>query len=130
MLYQIVRLDPKSFRIRRRVNGEWVWKLEGVRVVPYHLDEVVKSTNEIYITEGEKDADTLRKLKLVATCNPFGAGKWRPEFAAYFKDREIIICPDADEAGQKHCLQVGKNLLSVAKEGERCHLAAGTKGRD
>ena len=115
LLYQIVRLVPKSFRIRRRVNGEWVWKQGDVCIVPYHLDEVVKATNEIYITEGEKDADTLRKLKLVATCNPFGAEKWRPEFAAYFKDRDIIICPDADEAGQKHCLQVGENLLPVAK---------------
>ena len=116
MLYQVVRLAPKSFRARHKgPGGRWVWNTDGVRIVPYHLDEVVKATNEIYITEGEKDANTLSKIKLVATCNPFGAEKWRSEFAAYFKGREVVICPDADEKGHKHCLQVGQNLLPVAK---------------
>ena len=30
----------------------------------------------IFVVEGEKDADNLTALGLLATCNPGGAGKW------------------------------------------------------
>jgi 5S rRNA maturation endonuclease (ribonuclease M5) len=114
---QILRFNyPKDFLVRHKLaNGEWD-PHKPDRVIPYHLDEIVKAENEIYIVEGEKDADTLRNLHLVATCNPFGGGKWRQDFDQYFHGRTIYICPDTDKGGQEHCKDVGKKLLHVAKE--------------
>src|SRR5215475_2908138 len=39
----------------------------------------------VFVVEGEKDADRLASLGLVATCNAGGAGKWCRDFARYFE---------------------------------------------
>jgi RecA-family ATPase len=117
LVKQILRYNyPKRFKVRHKLpTGEWDFH-RPEKLVPYHLDEVVRAQNEIYIVEGEKDADTLRKLHLVATTNPFGGGKWPQYFDQYFHGRTIYICPDTDKGGQDHCQDVGKKLLHVAKE--------------
>lgn len=88
LLYEILKYrlpsGDKTFR-QRRPDGEggWLYNLKGTGRVLYGLPEVVRavqSGNLIFIVEGEKDADALRALGLVATTNPGGAGKWRPEF--------------------------------------------------
>src|SRR5207244_2113909 len=50
-------------------------------------------------------------LGLTATCSPFGANKWRPEYAAFFRPQQrIVIQPDNDEPGQRHGQQVAGSL--------------------
>src|SRR5262249_7462098 len=82
LLYQVVRHEPKDFRQRRR-DGKagWAWNLNGVSRVLYRLPEVLNAdpAATIWIVEGEKDVETLRAEGLVATTNPQGAGKWRPD---------------------------------------------------
>src|SRR5262249_3183782 len=79
LLYQVIRCEPNDFRCRRPAGpGGWIWNLDGVRLVPYRLSELAEA-KRVFITEGEKDADTLAALGLAATCNHGGAGKWRPE---------------------------------------------------
>jgi len=39
-VYQALRLIPKSFRQRHRVNGNWVWTMTGVERVLYRLPYV------------------------------------------------------------------------------------------
>jgi hypothetical protein len=117
LVKQILRYNyPKRFKVRHKLpTGEWDFH-RPEKLVPYHLDEIVKAEGEIWIAEGEKDADTLRSLHLVATCNPFGGGKWPQYFDQYFHGRTIYICPDTDKGGQDHCQDVGKKLLHVARE--------------
>src|SRR6266581_3034452 len=75
LLYQVVRFDPKSFGQRRPDGkGGWVWNIEGVRRVLYRLPEVL-TAHEIFVVEGEKDADNLSGLGVSETCNHRGAGK-------------------------------------------------------
>ena len=57
--------------------------LDGVRPVLYSLPELLK-TDVVYIVEGEKDVNNLRRTGLTATCNPGGAGKWREESTQLF----------------------------------------------
>jgi DNA primase len=53
LLFQVVRLEPKSFRQRRPDgNGDWVWNLQGVKLVPYHLPALA-TANRVWIVEGE-----------------------------------------------------------------------------
>ncbi len=113
-LFQTIRFIPKDFR-QRRPNGKggWEWNLKGVRLVPYRLPDLLKSSM-VCIVEGEKDADTLWKHGFPATCNPMGAGKWHAEWSKLFEGKEVVILPDLDEPGRKHAIDVGKKLYGHA----------------
>lgn len=121
LVYQAVRLEPKSFR-QRRINPEhdslepesisnphWLWNMEGVERVIYNLPKVMKSQS-VWVVEGEKDADTLGKLGIVATCNVGGAGKWLEAYGDYLKGKEVVLCGDADEPGRKHMEDVLRSI--------------------
>ena len=117
LLFQVIRYPHKKFKQRRPDgSGGWVWNLEGVRRVPYRLPELLASPHDDWslITEGEKDADRLARLSLVATTNPGGAGKWREEFSPYFKGHKVVVLPDNDDPGRHHAEQVAQNLLPYA----------------
>jgi putative DNA primase/helicase len=100
-LYQVVKFEPKTFRPRRKVNGEWVWNLNGTRRVLYRLPEVIRavaSGKTVFVTEGEKDADRLRKMKLVATTNQGGCGgKWLPEYTETLRGANVVLTADNDD---------------------------------
>jgi hypothetical protein len=86
--------------------------MNGVRRVPHRLPELLSSDRSaiVFICEGEKDADRLANLGLVATTNAEGAGKWRPEFDRYLVGRRVVILQDNDEAGQNHAQDVKAKL--------------------
>lgn len=115
LLFQTVRFEPKAFSQRRPDgNGGWTWNLHGVRLVPYRLADFLNKES-VAIVEGEKDADALWKWGFAATTNPLGAGKWRPEFNEYFRDKRVVLLPDDDEPGERHILDVARNLHGVAQ---------------
>ncbi len=116
LVYQAVRLDPKSFRQRRPDGNGWLWNMDGVDRVLYRLPEIIQSdTNTvIFAPEGEKDADVLRELGCTATCNVGGAGKWRDEFGEHLRGRHVVILPDNDDPGRKHGEDVANSLAGVA----------------
>jgi len=120
LLFQVLRYEPKTFRQRRPDGkGGWLWNLNGVGRVPYGLRELLDAIGvgeTIYIAEGEKDVDNLRRLGLAATCNSGGAGKWTPEHNEWLNGAaDIVILQDADEPGRKHAAAVAEQL----KDGSR-----------
>ena len=66
--------------------------------------------------EGEKDVDNLARLGFAATCCPMGAGKWKPEYNDYFRDKDAVIIPDNDEPGKKHSRDVANNLNGIDRK--------------
>ena len=118
VLYQSVRFEPKAFKQRRPDgHGDWIWKLDGVRRVPYRLPELIEAIGNghpVVIVEGEKDVETLRAIGITATCNAGGAGKWRDEYAAHFADGDVIVIPDNDDIGRKHADCVAASLHKTA----------------
>ncbi|GGS87555.1 hypothetical protein GCM10010156_52560 [Planobispora rosea] len=112
------RPDPSKRSGRR-------WSLQGddgnlaVKLVPYRLPEVLAAVREervVMICEGEKDVEALRARPLItATCNPMGAGKWRPEFRQYFHGADVSIVADRDEPGRRHAETVVASLMPVAR---------------
>lgn len=108
----------KTFRMRRPDNrGGWIWNTKNVRLVPYRLPELIDAVaggERVFIAEGEKDCDALAALGLTATTNPSGVGKWRAEFTPFFAGADVVILPDADEAGQKHAEEVAAGLRGTA----------------
>jgi AAA domain len=110
LLFQVVRLEPKSFRQRRPDGkGGWIWNLNGTRRVLYRLPEVLNAKSVI-VCEGEKDCDTARGFELVATSNPGGAGKWREEYGESLRGKRVAVIADADEPGRAHAQQVAVSL--------------------
>lgn len=124
LLFQAVRFEPKGFSQRRPDGkGGWTWNLQGVRLVPYRLPEIVAAgVDHVFIVEGEKDVDNLRALGLVATCNPMGAGKWVDSFNKYLKGKRVTILPDNDQAGRDHALAVARSLYGIAARVEIVEL--------
>jgi hypothetical protein len=114
LLYQVLRYEPKDFKVRRPDGeGGWIYNLRDTRKVPFRLDKVQK-TDWVLITEGEKDALTARDMGLVSTTNPGGAGKWRPEYNECFRGKKVRIIADSDEVGQKHARSVATQLYEIA----------------
>lgn len=84
-LFKMLRFKPKSFKADR--------KMTGIRQVPYHLPEVL-AADEVWLVEGEKDADNVRAQGLTATTSPFGVSHWRSSFSEFFKEKSVNICLD------------------------------------
>jgi hypothetical protein len=119
LLYQVVRKPGKVFQ-QRRPDGKagWIYKLDGVRRVPYRLPQLLAAdpAEWVHITEGEKDADNLARLGLVATTNSEGAGTWRDELSPHLQGRRVAILPDNDAPGQAHAQDVAAKVAPYAAE--------------
>jgi replicative DNA helicase len=114
--YDVVRFEPKGFAQRRGDGkGGYIWNLKGVEKLLFRLPELVNSTKDyVFVVEGERDVLNLTKLGFVATTNSGGCSKWDKSFNKYFKERDVIIIPDNDEAGIEHADTVAKNLYPIA----------------
>jgi hypothetical protein len=118
LLYQVVRFEPKDFRQRRPDgNGSWVWKMTGVTRVLYRLHELnsVPPGGRVYFVEGEKAADALSELGVIATCSPGGANKWRDEYVNHLVERDVVVLPDNDEPGRQHAAMAARSLRGYAQ---------------
>ncbi len=120
LLFEVVRFQPKDFRQRQPDGkGGWLWTMAGVDRVLYRLPEVaaaVHAGRTVYIVEGEKAADCLTRLGMVATCSPGGANKWRPAYSKHLAGADVVILPDNDEHGRQHAASVAKALRGIAKQ--------------
>lgn len=114
VLFQVCRFVPKDFRQRRPDgDGGWTWNTSGVRRILYRLPQI-KNAPEVWITEGEKDADNLAAVGFCATCNSGGAGKWRDEYNEALRSKVVLIVPDNDKPGREHADQVARSLHGTA----------------
>jgi hypothetical protein len=85
--------------------------------LPYRLPEMMAAdkAEPVWITEGEKCAEAVAGLGLVATTASEGAGKWTADLNTWFRDRIVYILPDNDLPGARHADDVAKNLAGIAK---------------
>jgi len=117
-LYESVRYEPKGFAERRPDgNGGYVWNLKGVARVLYRLPELVDAdpSKPVFIVEGEKDADRLATMGLVATTNAGGAGKWRTvKDRSALHGRRLVILADNDKPGRAHAENVAASEAKTA----------------
>jgi hypothetical protein len=107
--YKTLRVMPDNTR---------VGKLGDCRIVPYRLPEVLQAVSDgrvIYICEGEKAADALCSLGVVATTSHAGAGGWNPDLNQYFTGANIVIVPDNDIAGWSYATKIVESLMGTTK---------------
>jgi hypothetical protein len=117
-LFSVLRFEPpgqeKTFRQGIRNGNGWKHSIKGVDRVLFNLPGVGKA-DEILILEGEKDCLTASRLGFKATTSPMGAGKWRDEYSASLKGKDVILIPDNDLRGKQHMAKVGTALHGIAK---------------
>ena len=104
--------------LRVMPDGSRVGKLGDCRIVPYKLPDLRQATaagRVVYITEGEKAADALGSLGVVATTSHAGAGGWNDDLNQYFKDANVVIVPDNDLVGWHYASKVTEALIPFAK---------------
>ena len=139
LLFQKVKKPsaPKGKRFAQRrpdptAKDGWTWNTKGVRKVLYRLPELIAADPNapVLFCEGEKDTDNASKLGFVATTNPDGAGKWRPEYAAFLKDRDVYVPPDNDQAGALHLAAVQRGLAGIARSVTPLYLPGLTNDGD
>jgi hypothetical protein len=110
----------KTFRQKRPDPAKldsWLYNVDGVRVVPYRLPELLEAVgngHRILVVEGEAKVDLLRSWNVPATCCAGGAKKWKPEHSTFLRNADVIILPDADEPGRAHAQAVAQSLQGIA----------------
>ena len=117
-LYQVVRTQPKGFYQRTPdQNGGWIYGLKSERRVVYNLPNVLKAIQDrrtVVIVEGERDADRINSLGLIATTSAMGAASWKDEYSEFLNSAHIVIIPDNDEAGARYAKKVINSLSGKA----------------
>jgi len=94
--------DPKMIQ----VTGH-----SEIRLYPYeNLEE-----REIVIMEGEKDCILANQHGFNAVTITGGAGTFKPEWKDIFRDKDIVICYDIDEAGKVGARKIEQILLGVSR---------------
>ena len=95
-------------------SGKTKWE-QGTSPL-YRLPEVLQAVQDgrpVYLTEGEKDAETLRLLGVTATTTAAGASQ--PHFTDFapLAGAEVRLVPDQDAEGQKYTAKVSALLEAV-----------------
>lgn len=117
--FEILRCEPeagaeeKQYAPIHPVSGGWrVGDPAGVLPL-YRLPEINASKGRVYVCEGEKCADALVGLGLVATTSAHGAksahkSDWQP-----LAGHEVVILPDADNDGAAYAKTVAEILSKL-----------------
>ncbi len=100
-------LHNKEFKQAHPVPGGWIMNA-GEKPWPLYRRAEIREARDIVVVEGEKKADALNAIGIVATTSPCGAGKaehadWRP-----LAGKRVWLWPDNDPdgTGRLHVKQV------------------------
>jgi Protein of unknown function (DUF3631) len=105
----------KTFRLRRKEGGRWVFGLGKIAQVPYKLPDLIASlaadrTIPVLVPEGEAKVDLLHQWGIPAT----QIAKGTKDYAEFFRDADVILVPDKDDTGFAHINEIGAALSSIA----------------
>lgn len=121
---QKLRRSDKSFSWRRPDGkGGWIYNRQGV---PHSLYVAGTLANrQVFVTEGEKDADNLHRFGFDAVSGADGAGpgKWRPEYTEQLRGHTVIIFLDNDAVGKAYAEETASALHGVADHVQLCDLS-------
>jgi replicative DNA helicase len=117
--YRVVRTDPKGFYQQRPDGrGGWTNGLGDVERVLFHLTDVLEAVavgGEVWVVEGEKDVEAIRRTGAVATCNPGGVGMgWREDYTQSLLGAGLVrVVADNDDKGLDHGRKVVASLTAA-----------------
>lgn len=115
--YNNILVDVRRYNIMKYENQPKMKSRENARVgwlIPY--DKFLASDETCYLFEGEKDMLMARELGVNAYTLTGGAGAVPNEYVINaFKDKDIVLCYDNDDAGHKGMESVYKEIKDIVK---------------
>jgi hypothetical protein len=132
-LFEVGRFEPKRFLQRLPGRSDWKGGIGKTGRVLYHLPEVIEAVRAgkvVYCVEGEADVHAIEHAGAIATCNPGGAGKWRPEYSEHLRGAEVVLVADKDDTGRGHAEAVRAALVGVEASVRVVEAATGKDASD
>lgn len=118
----VLRWDRPSDKDIRPVsqcaNGWRIGAMPAPRPL-YRLPEIVRSVERVYVVEGEKAADAMRSLGLVATTSAGGANAPQLTDWHHLAGRDVVIVPDNDPPGHKYAKTVAELVTRAGAKSVR-----------
>lgn len=120
--YTKIRLQGKKLLYGILINDRFQYGLQGqnrrelkaLYFNPQAVEKAIKEGKTIFIPEGEKDTDLLRKRGYVALSYG-GTNDWQPEFAAVLKGANVVVLADNDVPGINVSKRIEADLKGIAK---------------
>ena len=121
LLYQSCRYHHKHIKgaktfLQRKQDpdtGEWLNGAGPIKV-PYRWQGLAARPNDdVFVTEGEKDADRLADLGLLATT--VAGQNWSDAAAMALQNRNVFVLEDNDQEGRDNATASAEVLQGVAK---------------
>ncbi|MDO9541425.1 MAG: phage/plasmid primase, P4 family [Kiritimatiellia bacterium] len=114
----MIRFEPegdpasKTFRPIHKTAGGWQTG-DPAKWFPYMLPEILKSTGDVFICEGEKAADAGRSIGLVCTTSAHGAKSPNKTNWRSITGRDVDLLPDNDPAGRGYAQDIMKISMEL-----------------
>jgi hypothetical protein len=122
--YRLYKIDEHG----RKQNS-----LSDARIVPYDLPALLDAKTagrNIFLVEGEKAADAIKSIGMIASTAHTGAGSWPAAITEYFAGAQVIILPDNDVPGWQYAYKAAEAILPIAKSLKVVDLGLQGQGDD
>jgi hypothetical protein len=124
----------KTYRLYKvDADGRRHPSLGDARIVPYNLPALLDAKTagrNIFLVEGEKAADAITSIGMIATTAHTGAGSWPEAITEYFAGAQVIILPDNDTPGWQYAHKAAAAILPIAKSVKVVDLGLQGQGDD
>ena len=123
LIAEKVRKPGKKFTWRRPDGiGGYQYGLGGVQIPLYNLS-AIKDSPYVFLVEGEKDVETLKRLCQPAVSGANGAARWEDHYTPALQGKKVMIIPDNDKPGREYALKAAAALKGTAKSVHIMNLA-------
>jgi hypothetical protein len=124
----------KTYRLYKiDEHGRKQSSLSDARIVPYNLPALLDAKTagrNIFLVEGEKAADAIKSIGMIASTAHTGAGSWPAAITEYFAGAQVIILPDNDVPGWQYAYKAAEAILPIAKSLKVVDLGLQGQGDD
>ena len=124
----------KTYRLYKvDADGRKHSSLGDARIVPYNLPALLDAKTagrNIFLVEGEKAADAIKSIGMIASTAHTGAGSWPEAITEYFAGAQVIILPDNDVPGWQYAHKAAEAILPIAKSVKVVDLGLQGQGDD
>lgn len=108
-----VRMDHPDHKKQYIQGTPHGWGMGLTTPILYNL-QALAAASWCCIVEGEKCADALAGVGIVATTCAMGARKWNAGYAEFFRGKAVAIMPDNDDEGRAHARMIAASIIGVA----------------
>ena len=124
----------KTYRLHKLdAQGRKQPTLGDARIVPYNLPALLDAKTagrNVFLVEGEKAADAIKSIGMIATTAHTGAGSWPDAITEYFAGAQVIIVPDNDVPGWQYAYKAAEAILPIVKSLKVVDLGLQGQGDD